>query len=148
MAIMKIDRTWPLSATEQLKSQLRLAIRTGNLRAGSVLPTVKTLAADLALNPNTIAAAYRDLVAEGLLTQHRRGGTRIAPGPFPHSAAERELLAMADRLIRLAQSRRYSGGEVLRLVAGRWAGTDASGFGADGRYPLYDFMQRHEHDQA
>jgi DNA-binding transcriptional regulator YhcF (GntR family) len=148
MVMMKIDRTWPLSPAEQLKAQLRLAIRTGMLRAHHALPTVKVLAAELALNPNTIAAVYRGLGREGLITHHRRGGTRVAPGPFSRHRGERELLALADRFIRSAQKHQRSGADALRLIAGRWqraglpAGPDAA------QYPLYAFLQDHDYDQA
>jgi len=148
MVMMKIDRTWPLPPAEQLKSQLRLAIRTGTFRAHHTLPTVKALAAELALNPNTVAAVYRDLGREGLITHHRRGGTRVAPGPFPRARGERELLALADRFIRFAQKHQHSGADVLRLIAGRWRTAGLPAYPDAGRYPLYAFLQDHDYDQA
>ncbi len=148
MVMMKIDRTWPLTPTEQLKSQLRLAIRTGTLRTHHILPTVKALASELSLNANTVAAVYRDLAREGLITQHRRGGTRVAAGPFPRAKGERELLALADRFIRFAQNHQCSGADMLRLIAGRWLTPGFPAYPDEGRYPLYDFLQNHDYDQA
>ncbi len=148
MVLMKIDRTWPLTPAEQLKSQLRLAIRTGTFRAHHTLPTVKALAAELTLNPNTIAAVYRELGREGLLTHHRRGGTKVAPGPFPRSPGERELLTLADRFIRCAQKQQRSGADALRLIAGRWRTAGLPASPDAGRYPLYAFLHDHDFDQA
>ncbi|MBS0631171.1 MAG: GntR family transcriptional regulator [Verrucomicrobia bacterium] len=148
MVMMKIDRTWPLSPAEQLKSQLRLAICTGTFRAHHPLPTVKALAAELSLNPNTVAAVYRALGREGLITHHRRGGTRVSPGPFPRARGERELLALADRFIRFAQKHQRTGADALRLIAGRWRTADLPAYPDERRYPLYAFLQDHDHDQA
>lgn len=145
---LRIDKTWPLTAAEQLKAQLRLAIRTGRIRTGHALPTVRTLAGNLALNPNTIAAVYRDLENEGLVTKHRRGGTRVAPTPMPAPPADREFEMAADRLIRLARSQHRTGAELLRLLAARWTAIDADTFGDRDRYPLYTFLQRYDHDQS
>ena len=144
---MNIDRTWPLSPSEQLKSQLRTAICSGRLRTGQNLPTVRTLAVKLAVNPNTVAAVYRELAGEGLVTKHRRGGTKIAPGsPLP-SEDDRKLQEAADRLIRCAKQQKRSGAEVLRLIAGRWDANDLL-FSDSGSYPVYDLLKTHDHDQA
>ena len=145
---MKIDKTWPLSAAEQLKSQLRLALRTGTWRTGANLPTVRKLAAVLSLNPNTIAAVYRDLAREGLVTHHRRGGTRVAPGLLRRTEEDAELLETADRLIRLAQAQQRTGAELLRLLAGRWHAPGEPNFSDARRHPLYEFLRHHDHDQG
>jgi GntR family transcriptional regulator len=144
---MTIYRTWPLTASEQLKSQLRTAIRSGRLRTGQNLPTVRTLAEELAVNPNTITAVYRDLADEGLLTKHRRGGTKVAAGTPSDSRADQQLQLLADRLIRLAHIHHRSGADILRLIAGRW---DAATGGSrpDSPYPIYELLQKYDHDQA
>lgn len=145
---MNIDRTWPLSPSEQLKSQLRTAISSGRLRTGQNLPTVRTLAVELEVNPNTVAAVYRELAAEGFVTKHRRGGTKVAPGsPLP-SGHDRKLHALADQLIRLAKQQKRSGAELLRLVAGRWTAGDHLFNSSPDRYPVYDLLKQHDHDQA
>lgn len=80
-----LDRERGAPLAEQLSAQLRAQIQTGTLAAGTRLPTVKALAAELGLNYNTVAAAYRLLAAEGLLVQRTRAGTQVAaraePGP-------------------------------------------------------------------
>lgn len=145
---MQIDRTWPLSPSEQLKSQLRTAISSGRLRTGQNLPTVRTLANELEVNPNTVAAVYRELAIEGFVTKHRRGGTKVAPGsPLP-SSEDRKLHALADQLIRLAKQQRRSGAELLRLVAGRWVADDYLFNSSPDNYPVYDMLKQNDHDQA
>ncbi len=69
-----------LSATppyEQVRSQIAGHIRTGSIRAGEKLPVVRALAADLGVATNTVARAYRELEAGGLVTTRRRVGTIV-----------------------------------------------------------------------
>ncbi|NUS26344.1 MAG: PLP-dependent aminotransferase family protein [Streptomyces sp.] len=61
-----------------LTDALREAVRTGRLASGTLLPSSRTLAADLGIARNTVADAYADLVAEGWLTARQGSGTRVA----------------------------------------------------------------------
>jgi len=61
----------------QLVHQVRQALRLGILQPGDQLPTVKEVVAKLAINPNTVLKAYRELDREGLVD-----GRRGAPGSF------------------------------------------------------------------
>ena len=62
----------------QLTEQVKRAIATGALVSGERLPTVKALALELALNPNTIAKVYRDLEREGLIETSPGRGSFVA----------------------------------------------------------------------
>ena len=62
----------------QLIDQVRGGIASGSLSAGDQLPTVRQLAVDLAINPNTVMRAYRELELGGLLETHQGTGTFIA----------------------------------------------------------------------
>ncbi len=66
---------------EQVRSQIAGHIRTGNIRPGEKLPVVRALAADLGVATNTIARAYRELEAGGLVTTRRRVGTIVQAVP-------------------------------------------------------------------
>ena len=66
---------------EQVRSQIAGHIRTGSIRAGEKLPVVRVLAADLGVATNTIARAYRELEAGGLVTTRRRVGTIVQALP-------------------------------------------------------------------
>jgi GntR family transcriptional regulator len=68
----------------QLAAQVRQAIRMGILRPGDQLPTVKQAVASLAINPNTVLKAYRELEHEGLIAGRPGQGTfvlRFIGGP-------------------------------------------------------------------
>ncbi|GAA4113156.1 GntR family transcriptional regulator [Knoellia locipacati] len=65
---------------EQVRAQLAGLIARGNLAEGDRLPTVRALAGDLGLAVNTVARAYKELEAEGLVTTRRRAGTVVAGG--------------------------------------------------------------------
>src|SRR5271167_1112722 len=74
----------------QLIDQVRSGIASGTLNAGDQLPTVRQLAVDLAINPNTVMRAYRELELGGLLETHQGTGTFIAKKKLERNSAERE----------------------------------------------------------
>jgi GntR family transcriptional regulator len=80
----------------QLVQQVRQALRMGVLTVGDQLPTVREVVAAVAVNPNTVLKAYRDLEREGLVQARAGQGTFVAnlpPGPPPgtHSRLGRSL---------------------------------------------------------
>ncbi|HKU27739.1 MAG TPA: GntR family transcriptional regulator [Candidatus Sulfotelmatobacter sp.] len=74
----------------QLIDQVRGGIASGALAAGDQLPTVRQLAVDLAINPNTVMRAYRELELGGLLETHQGTGTFIANKKIERKTAERD----------------------------------------------------------
>ena len=74
----------------QVIDQVRGAIASGLLTAGDQLPTVRQLAVDLAINPNTVVRAYRELEFGGLLETHQGTGTFISAQKMKRADAERE----------------------------------------------------------
>lgn len=62
----------------QIKEQVLHAIARGELTPGDQLPTVREVAVDLEINPNTVNRAYADLEREGVLTSRRGRGTFIS----------------------------------------------------------------------
>jgi GntR family transcriptional regulator len=77
MATLTVRLDSPIPITEQIVSGLRRAIAIGELQPHDELPPVRQLAADLGVNLNTVARAYRTLEASGLLSTVRGRGTRI-----------------------------------------------------------------------
>jgi GntR family transcriptional regulator len=69
-----------LAPFQQIMDQFRSLIERGELRAGDALPTVRQLAGDLGVAPNTVARAYSELQEEGLVTSDGRRGTRVGSG--------------------------------------------------------------------
>jgi GntR family transcriptional regulator len=91
----------------QLTRQVRHELRTGALSPGDRLPTVKEVVASLAINPNTVAKAYRDLEREGLVEGRQGVGTfvvRRPDGPPPTV-----LVRLADALAQWMASARAAG---------------------------------------
>ena len=74
----------------QLVDQVRSGMASGSLNAGDQLPTVRQLAVDLAINPNTVMRAYRELELGGLLETHQGTGTFIANKKLQKNSPERE----------------------------------------------------------
>jgi len=78
--LITIDDSADEPPYEQVRAQLAGLIAKGNLAEGDRLPTVRALAGDLGLAVNTVARAYKELEAEGLVTTGRRAGTVVAGG--------------------------------------------------------------------
>lgn len=74
----------------QLIDQVRSGIASGTLSAGDQLPTVRQLAVDLAINPNTVMRAYRELELGGLIETQQGTGTFIAKKKLEKNSPERE----------------------------------------------------------
>ena len=72
----------------QIVQQVKEALRLGTIDVGDQLPTVREVVADLAINPNTVAKAYRELEREGLVVARQGRGTfvasTLAPASFLH----------------------------------------------------------------
>ena len=89
----------------QLERGIRVAIATGQLAAGTQLPTVRQLAVELRVNANTVAKVYLSLEREGVLVTKRGVGTFVAesqPRPARAKSAtyvEKQLKTAADRYL-------------------------------------------------
>src|SRR5215213_3704728 len=86
----------------QIMDQVRHAIEVGGLRAGERLPTVRRLAGDLTIAPNTIVKAYNELQRMGLVESRPGVGTVVADG-VAQVARERQVAAIFERLRVLAR---------------------------------------------
>lgn len=86
------------SSAEELTLSVRALVDSGDLRPGTPLPSIRALAEARGLNRNTVAAAYAQLAAAGVVESRRRRGTIVLGAP----AAEGEGRAAATELINLA----------------------------------------------
>jgi GntR family transcriptional regulator len=77
MIEFQLDGRSGLSPYQQLVQQVRHALRLGMLREGDQLPTVKEVVAHLAINPNTVLKAYRELEHDGLVAARPGVGTFV-----------------------------------------------------------------------
>lgn len=80
----------PRPISKQIVDAVRMKIATGELAAGAQLPSVRGLAQQLTINPNTVARAYSDLTTEGWLDSRQGLGLFVAPSRQRLSDAERE----------------------------------------------------------
>ncbi|MFG2099207.1 GntR family transcriptional regulator [Micromonospora echinaurantiaca] len=92
--LIVVDQDSSVPPYEQVRGQLAEMVGDGRLPVGTRLPTVRQLAADLNLAANTVARAYRELEAAGLLRTRGRHGTFVAPGR--DDAMDRLQRAAAD----------------------------------------------------
>lgn len=98
---LKVDARAGTPLFDQLRSQIIDGIRNGRLAPGTRLPTVRELAGQLGLAVNTVARAYRELEAAGLLETRGRFGTFVAradPADAAMAAAARTYAEAARAL--------------------------------------------------
>ena len=81
----------------QIIEQVKFAIARGDLGPGDRLPTVRQLAVDLSINPNTVIRAYRELEIEGVLDSQQGSGTFVGDRPPEIDGLERAR--MLDQIL-------------------------------------------------
>jgi len=102
----------------QLVHQVRQSLLLGYLREGDRLPTVKEVAVDLAINPNTVVKAYRQLEHEGLADGRPGQGTFITASlAEPPPGAHETLRASLESWLRAADAAGLSDEAVTALIA-------------------------------
>jgi len=85
---ISIDEALPEPVFLQLTTQIREAVRTGELRPDTPLPSIRQLAAELQINPNTVAKAYRLLERDAVIETRGRQGSFIHHEGRKHSKVE------------------------------------------------------------
>lgn len=88
--MIQISTGDPRPIGRQIVDAVRMKIATGDLEPGDQLPSVRGLAQQLMVNPNTVAKAYADLTAEGWLDSRQGLGLYVAPARQRLSDTERE----------------------------------------------------------
>jgi GntR family transcriptional regulator len=73
----QIDTKSGVPFYRQIVEQVKFGIARGDLQPGDQLPTVRQLAVDLSINPNTVIRAYRELEIEGVIDTHQGSGTFV-----------------------------------------------------------------------
>lgn len=77
---------------EQVIHQIKFSIAVGSVRPGNPIPSIRQLAMNLLINPNTVARAYRDLEREGVIEMRRGLGAFVAPGAVQLCRDERKKI--------------------------------------------------------
>jgi GntR family transcriptional regulator len=114
----QIDPHNGLAIYDQIVRQVKFAVAGGVLRSGEMIPSVRELARDLAINPNTIARAYRQLQDDQVLEPVRGTGLEVATGAA-HRCRQERLSLIRARVRQVLSEARQSGLEaddILKLV--------------------------------
>jgi len=107
MLDLRIDTTSGLAPYLQVVQQVKQALRLGWLQPGDKLPTVHEVASSIAINPNTVQKAYKELEHEGLVAGRPGQGTFIERSLSQSTPAS--LTALGNRLDRWIAAARTAG---------------------------------------
>ena len=102
----------------QIESQVKQALAAGALRPGEVLPSVRRLAQELGINPNTVARAYQNLEQAAVIRTVPGGGSYLADG-VPGLLKSEKLRRLRPHAVQIAvegTQLRLSAAEILRMV--------------------------------
>lgn len=114
----RLDSQTGVPVYRQLIDQVQAAIALGALQTGDQLPTVRQVAVDLTINPNTVIRAYREMEIRGILDTQQGSGTFIAERNVEYSKDERErkLSQLAEEFVSRAGSAGFSVKELLNAL--------------------------------
>jgi GntR family transcriptional regulator len=117
----RLDNASGVPVYRQLIDQVQAGIATGALPTGYQLPTVRQVAVDLAINPNTVMRAYRELEIRGVLDTQQGMGTFIALQQAPVNGEERvrRLHQLIDEIAARAGAGGFTLEEVLEALKER-----------------------------
>ncbi len=106
---------------QQVVNQIKFLIASGRLMTGDELPPIRALAAQLLINPNTVARAYRELETAGIVEKRRTAGTYVSEQGSPLARRERVKI-LAERIDTLLAEAIHMGvsiDDVMKLVQQR-----------------------------
>jgi len=90
--MIKVDTSSFIPIYEQVKNQIKRQVGLGFLKPNQVLPSIRDLATDLLINPNTVARAYRDLEREGFIYTRKGRGCFVSDLSIAMLKAKRTVL--------------------------------------------------------
>ena len=106
--LLHVDVRNGLAVYDQIVRQVKFAVAEGAVRSGEMVPSVRELARELAINPNTVARAYRQLQDDGVLEAVRGTGLSITAAARRQCQTERAKLLRA-RLRLVLEEAQHSG---------------------------------------
>jgi GntR family transcriptional regulator len=118
----RLDSQSGVPAYRQIIDQVQGGLASGTLGAGDQLPTVRQLAVDLAINPNTVLRAYRELEIRGVLDSQQGTGTFIADRKVVQDEPERGR--KLDQLVGEFVARAGAGGFTVQDLMSRLSELD------------------------
>jgi GntR family transcriptional regulator len=114
----RLDADSGVPVYRQLIDQVTGALASGSLAAGNQLPTVRQVAVDLAINPNTVMRAYRELEIRGILETQQGTGTFISrqKPKRPDAERQRQLSQLVSDFLARAGSAGFTVEELLEQI--------------------------------
>ncbi|HUT90510.1 MAG TPA: GntR family transcriptional regulator [Thermoguttaceae bacterium] len=114
----RIDPSDDLAIYDQVVRQVKFAVAGEVVRVGELVPSVRELARELTINPNTVARAYRQLQADGVLEPIRGTGLAVAAGAHEQCRTERVTLIRARlrQVLFEARQSRLDSGQLRSLI--------------------------------
>lgn len=104
MTAIRIDLTSKVAPFEQIKASIIGAIADGSLPVGHRLPSIRQLAADLGVAPNTVARSYRELEDGGFVMSRGRRGTTVLEPPAASAPFDDDLTDAVNRAREMGRS--------------------------------------------
>lgn len=114
--MLRVDPSSPEAPFAQLCAQITEELAAGRLRPGDRLPTVRRLAGDLGVAPNTVARAYRELESDGIIEGRGRAGTFVAGQLGESTGSSLEARRAADSYAQTVRTLGVAPSEALALV--------------------------------
>jgi len=116
--VFRLDADSGVPVYRQLIDQVTGALAAGSLAAGNQLPTVRQVAVDLAINPNTVMRAYRELEIRGILETQQGTGTFISrqKPKRPDAERQRQLSQLVSDFLARAGSAGFTVEELLEQI--------------------------------
>jgi GntR family transcriptional regulator len=114
---MKLDPTSYIPIFEQIKEEIKKGISLRVLKPNESLPTIRDLAQELLLNPNTVARAYRELESEGFIYTRKGRGSYVTDNSVAIVQNEREAILnkILDKALEEARSFGLTAEEIKRM---------------------------------
>src|SRR5262249_21143988 len=126
---MQVQPSSPVPIFQQIADGIRSAVAAGVYRPGDLIPSVRTQALRLVVNPNTVQRAYEQLEREGLIISKKRTGTSVtdAPAAAPTNGVGEAVPAAFARATAAGQPAGWSRAAIDRLYRQCWTETEKRG---------------------
>lgn len=126
MIDFKLDPKSGVPYYRQIIDQIRYGIAAGKLSVGERLPTVRLLAVNLQVNPNTISKAYKELEILSVLETHQGTGTFIGDVDvkIPDEERRKKLKIICDEFLTIAGTYGFKNIEIIEEISRRGGGKD------------------------
>jgi GntR family transcriptional regulator len=127
--IISIDVSNGLAIYDQIVRQVKFAIASGAILPGELIPSVREMAKQTAVNPNTVSRAYRELQSEGILEVVRGTGLQVSTGALKQCRKDRQGL-IQERLravLKEAQQSQLEVDDIRQLIEAELARLNGKG---------------------